>query len=88
MNNDNKTTRELALEWWNSWLTPEESLAQENKELKEENKLLREALKPFAKLANECLRNSNLHKDQDVYAYNKATITMQDLRNVESALNQ
>lgn len=44
MNNDNKTTRELALEWWNSWLTPEESLAQENKELKEENKLLREAL--------------------------------------------
>lgn len=41
-------------------------------------------LRPFVALANQCLYNSNLQKDQIVYAYNNAQITMQDLRNVEN----
>lgn len=45
-------------------------------------------LEPFARMANECLHNSNLHRDQVVYAYNKAQITMQDLRNVEALLKR
>lgn len=45
-------------------------------------------LKPFMALANECLRNSSLNKDQVVYAYNHATITMQDLRNVEAIMKK
>lgn len=41
-------------------------------------------LRPFVALANQCLYNSNLNKDQIVYAYNSAQITMQDLRNIEN----
>lgn len=48
---------------------------------------LREALKPLGDLAKECLYNSDLNKDQIVYAYNKATIKMSDLRIVEKLLN-
>ena len=48
--------------------------------------VLTNALQPFKELAYECLYNSNLKEDQTVYAYNKAKITMQDLRNVLSAL--
>jgi hypothetical protein len=44
------------------------------------------ALQPFARLAHECLHNSNLSKQQDVYAYNHAKITMDDLRLVEKLL--
>jgi hypothetical protein len=47
-----------------------------------------EAVMPFLKLANECLHNSGLNKDQVVYAYNKAEITMQDFRNLETAINE
>lgn len=52
------------------------------------NRELVAALTPFQKLGNEVLNNSNLDKDQVVYAYNKATITMQDLRNVLSVLSK
>jgi hypothetical protein len=40
-------------------------------------------LHPFMMLAYQCLHNSGLNKDQVVYAYNSAQITMQDLRNIE-----
>jgi hypothetical protein len=45
-------------------------------------------LEPFARMANQCLHNSGLNKDQVVYAYNNAQITMQDLRNVEALINR
>ena len=66
----------------------EVDILEENKRLKEVNKLLVDALQPFAKLAYECLNNSNLNKNQDVYAYNNATITMGNLRDVEIALKE
>lgn len=66
----------------------EVDILEENKRLKEVTKLLVDALQPFAKLAYECLNNSNLNKNQDVYAYNNATITMGNLRDVEIALKE
>jgi len=44
-------------------------------------------LEPFRAMANECLYNSTLHHDQTVYAYNKAQITMENLRDVEKLVN-
>lgn len=49
------------------------------------NEKLVEALKPFTKLAHEVILNGRLTENQIVYAYNKAEITMQDLRNALSA---
>lgn len=46
------------------------------------------ALQPFSEWAKECLNNPNLDNDQVVYAYNKAEIKMQDLRNVLQALKE
>lgn len=52
------------------------------------NDEIKRTLKPFMELANQCLHRSILHKDQIVYAYNNAQITMQDLRNIESLYNK
>lgn len=52
------------------------------------DKLLK-ALEPFGKFAKEVLHNSHLvNKSQDVYAYNNAKITTDDLRAVEKVLAQ
>jgi hypothetical protein len=45
-------------------------------------------LEPFAKLANQCLHNSGLNKDQVIYAYNHAQITMQHLRDIEELIKK
>lgn len=52
------------------------------------NDEIRRTLRPFMDLADQCLRRSSLHKDQIVYAYNNAQITMQDLRNIEELYNK
>jgi len=52
------------------------------------NDEIKSTLKPFMELANQCLHRSLLHKDQIVYAYNNAQITMQDLRNIEALYNK
>ena len=63
-------------------------LLEENESLKAINKQLLEALEPFGKLANECLNNSSMNQNQTVYAYNRATITMLDLKKVSEILSK
>ena len=63
-------------------------LLEENESLKAVNKQLLEALEPFGKLANECLNNSSMNQNQTVYAYNRATITMLDLKKVSEILSK
>jgi hypothetical protein len=43
---------------------------------------VREVLAPFKALADEVLNNPNLDRNQTIYAYNRAQITLADLRRV------
>lgn len=65
-----------------------EALEKEIAELRVVAGEMAKSLSPFYALADQCLHNSNLKKDQDVYSYNRATITMQNLRDVELVLTR
>lgn len=59
---------------------------QQNEKLSSENKVLREALKPFAEMFGE-LTEQKIQQGGIVYSYNKADLTVNDFYNANAALN-